>query len=130
MNFEISENKLEKVIFKYVVNKNYVIKETDNDYYFIENEEDEYAQIRVRKNDMLCFIYSELTEEIKSFFSIEYPMVKDVLTRYVENVLNIKVSNTCIAALIGHIFVENVLNIKVSNTRTLSKKWRMVVENT
>ena len=93
MNFEINENKLQNIVFKYVDNKNYVIKETDNDYYFIENEEDEYAQIRVRKNNMSCFIYNELTEEIESFFSIEYPMVKDVLTRYVEETLNIKVSD-------------------------------------
>jgi len=94
MNFEINENKLEKVIFKYVVNKNYVIKETDNDYYFIENEGDEYAQIRVRKSDKVCVIYHKLTEEIESFFSIEYPMVSDVLTRYVESILDIEVSKT------------------------------------
>jgi hypothetical protein len=110
MNFEINENKLQKIVFKYVDNKNYVIKETDDDYYFLENEGDEYAQIRVRKNDMLCFIYNELTEEIKSFFSIEYPMVKDVLTRYVENTLNIEVSNTARIFLSRSMIVENTLN--------------------
>ena len=130
MKFKISNSKLEQVVFRYLDNKNFIIKETSDSYYFLENERDEHAQFKIKKNNKYCFIYYKLTEEIKSFFSIEYPMVKDVLTRYVENVLNIKVSNTCIAALIGHIFVENVLNIKVSNTRILSKKWRMVVENT
>ena len=96
MKFEINENKLEKIIFMYLEGKNFIIKETPENYYFIENEEDEYAQIRIRKNDKVCFIYNELTEEIESFFSIESPMVKDVLTRYVENTLNIEVSNTSI----------------------------------
>jgi hypothetical protein len=94
MKFEINENKLEKVIFKYLDNKNFIIKETDYNYYFLENEEDEYAQIRVRKNNNFCSIYYRLTGEIESFFSIETPMAKKGLTRYVENTLNIKVSTT------------------------------------
>jgi hypothetical protein len=76
----------------YLNNKNFIIKETDYNYYFLENEEDEYAQIRITKNDMVCFIYHKLFEEIKLFFSIEGPTAGDVLTRYVENTLNIKVS--------------------------------------
>ena len=94
MNFEINENKLDKVIFKYLDSKNFIIKETDYNYYFLENEEDEYAQIKVRKNNNFCSIYYRLTGEIESFFSIETPMAKKGLTRYVENTLNIKVSTT------------------------------------
>ncbi len=44
MKFEINENKLEKVVFKYLDNKNFIIKETDYNYYFIENEGDKYAE--------------------------------------------------------------------------------------
>ncbi len=93
MKFEINENKLEKVIFKYLDNKNFIIKETDYDYYFLENEDDKFLQIRVKKSDMDCFLFYNLTEEIKSFFSINKLKVKDVLTRYVEETLNIKVSD-------------------------------------
>ena len=96
MKFTINNSKLEQVIFKYMNNKDLIFKETRYDYYFLENEGDEYAQIRVRKSDKVCFIYYELIEEIKSFFSIEYPMVKGVLTRYVENTLNVEVSSTFI----------------------------------
>jgi hypothetical protein len=93
MKFEINENKLEKVIFKYLDSKNFIIRETPFDYYFLENEGDKFLQIRIRKSDMLCFLFYNLTQDIKSFFSIEYPMVEDVLTRYVEETLNIKVSD-------------------------------------
>jgi len=107
MKFEINENKLEMVIFKYLDNKNFIIKETDYNYYFLENEEDEYAQIRVRKNDMFCFIRYNLTEEINSFFSINYSATKDVLIKYVENVLDVKVYNIS-GKYPSHIFfIEN-----------------------
>jgi hypothetical protein len=66
----------------------------------LENEGDKYVQIRIRKNDMVCFIYYKLSEEIESFFSIEFPMVKDVLKKYVENILNIKVSKTFLSPTI------------------------------
>ena len=94
MKFLITENRLDDVIFKYLDNKNFIIKETDSNYYFLENEDDKYAQIRVKKNDKFCFIYYKLTEEIQTFFSLEIPMVKSILTKYVENTLNIVVSNT------------------------------------
>ncbi len=93
MKFLITENKLDSIIFKYLDNKNFIIKETPYDYYFLENEDDEYLQIRVKKSNMDCFLFYNLTEEIKSFFSINKLKVKDVLTRYVEETLNIKVSD-------------------------------------
>jgi hypothetical protein len=94
MKFEINENKLEKVIFKYLDSKNFIIRETPYDYYFLENEGDEYGQIMITKYDMVCLIYRKLVEEIESFFSIKTPMASNVLTKYVENTLNIKVSYT------------------------------------
>ena len=41
MKYKIGENKLERVIFKYLDN-NLIIKETPYDYYFLENEDDVY----------------------------------------------------------------------------------------
>ena len=107
MKFLITENKIEQVVFKYLDNKNFIIKETDKNYYFLENENDEYAQIRVRKYDMFCFIYHKLSEEIKSFFSLETLMVKSVLTKYVENTLNIKVSGNNDRIVLRLLHVEN-----------------------
>jgi len=92
MKFEISDNKLDKVVFKYLDIKNFIIKENSDSYYFLKNKDDKYAQIRITKYDMVCLINHKLFEEIKLFFSIEGPAVGDVLTRYVENTLNIKVS--------------------------------------
>lgn len=101
VKFLITENRLERVISKYLDNKNYIIKETDDRYYFLENEDDEYAQIVVIKDNSECFLYYELSKEIESFFSLEKFMGKgkEVLTRYVENTLNIEVSHTFIETM-------------------------------
>jgi hypothetical protein len=104
MKFLITENKLDNIIFQYLDNKNFIIKETPYDYYFLENEDDEYLQIRVRKSDMECSLFYDLTEEIKSFFSINKLKIKDVLTRYVEETLNIKVS---------HVWMDGSLHISM-----------------
>ena len=94
MKFSIAENKLDSIIFQYLDSKNFIIRETPYDYYFIENEGDKYGQIMITKYDMVCLIYRKLVEEIESFFSIKTPMASNVLTKYVENTLNIKVSYT------------------------------------
>ena len=108
-------NKLEKIIFKFLDEKNFLIKETPDNYYFLGNKDDKYYQIRIRKNGMVCYVYYELSEEIESFFSLTDTDSKGVLTRYVENTLNIKVFNTAHFYTSGYI-VENTLNIKVFNT--------------
>ena len=94
MKYLITENKIEKLIFSYLDNKNFIIKETDDEYYFLGNEDDDYAKIVLDKYDMICYIYHDLSEDIESFFSIEFPYSEEVLTRYVENALNVKVSET------------------------------------
>jgi len=94
MKFEIGENKLERVIFHYLDNKNFIIKDTYDDYYFLENEDDEDSLIRVKKDSMVCFVYFNLRNEIESFFSINKNRIEYILTKYVENKLNIKVSYT------------------------------------
>ncbi len=86
--------KLEKIIFNFLNEKSFIIKETPYYYYFLENENDEYSQIRIKKNNMICYVNYDSLEEIELFFSITYAESKDVLTRYIENTLNIKVSNT------------------------------------
>ncbi len=87
-------NKLEKIIFKFLDEKNFIVKETPDNYYFLENKDDEYSQIRIGKNNTVCYIYIDLIDEVESFFSISYWDSKDVITQYVESRLNIVVSDT------------------------------------
>ena len=110
------ENKISGVIFKYLDNKNFVFKETAENYYLLDNENDIYCQVRLRKTDMVCFIEYKLIRQVERFFCTDYHIVENIIGEYVENTMNIKVSNTRNTRLLKPILVENTMNIKVSNT--------------
>ncbi len=86
--------RLDQVIFNFLNEKNFIIKETPDNYYFLGNKDDEYSQIRVRKKDKFCYVDYDLSEEIEQFFSITETDSGSVLTKYAENTLNIKVLDT------------------------------------
>ena len=102
MKFIITESKLENVIFKYLDNQDFVKIDEGENIYFVNSEGDRLAEIRFNKNDSWCYISRELIIEISSFFSMEIFDSKQVIGRWVESTLQMKVSNT----LIGRI--ENV----------------------
>ena len=113
------ENKISGVIFKYLDNKNFVFKETAENYYLLDNENDVYCQVKLRKTDMVCFIGYKLIRQVERFFCMNYHIVENIIREYVENTMNIKVSNTRHAAKNFLLKVENTMNIKVSNTKSL-----------
>ena len=93
MKFLITESQFDKVIFKYLDNQDFVKIKKNNRIYFVNSEGDEYAQIRFDK-DGWCFINFDLVEEISSFFSLQRFDSKQVISRWVENTLQLKVTNT------------------------------------
>jgi hypothetical protein len=94
MKYLITESKLDKVIFKFLDNQNFIQIERRNGIYFVNSEKDGFAQIRYDKNDGWCYIYRELITEICNFFSLEYYDSEEVIGRWVENTLQMKVTNT------------------------------------
>ncbi len=102
MKFSITESKLNKVIFNYLNQKHFVKKETKDGIYFINNIDDEYAQIRYDKNDGWCFIYYKLIEEISLFFSLQLSDSKQVIGKWVEDTLQMEVTNTVMTYIATH----------------------------
>jgi hypothetical protein len=91
MKYKITDNKLESVIFLYLDNQDFIPIEKGNKIYFANSEGDERAHIRYDKDDGYCFIYYNLIVEISSFFSLEESDAKQVIGRWVENTLQMKV---------------------------------------
>ena len=110
MKFSITESKLNKVIFNYLNLKHFIKKEINDRIYFLYNIDDEYAQIRY--NDGLCFIYYKLIEEISLFFSLQLSDSKQVIGKWVEDTLQMEVTNT------GNVIYG------ASGTLKISFKWR------
>ena len=94
MKYLITESKLEKVIFRYLDNQDFIQVKRKNNTYFVNSEGDEYAQIKYDKDNSWCYIYHKLINEISSFFSLELTDSKDVIGRWVENTLQMRVNNT------------------------------------
>ena len=118
MKFEINNSKLEQVIFKYLDNKNFVFKETAENYYLLDNENDIYCQVRLRKTDMVCFIEYKLIRQVERFFCTDYHIVENIIGEYVENTMNTKLSKIEWNGMFSNVEVENTMNIKVSKTNS------------
>ena len=94
MNYKITDKQLYDVIFLYLDNQDFIQIEKGNNIYFFNSEGDEYAQIRYDKDDGWCGIYDRLINEISSFFSLEESDSEKVIGRWVENTLNMSVTDT------------------------------------
>ena len=94
MKYLITESQIDKLIFKYLDNQDFIQIKKDDSIYFAYSENDEYAQIRFDKDDGWCFISIDLTKEISSFFSLELTDSNEVIGRWVENTLQMRVTHT------------------------------------
>ena len=94
MKYLITESQFDKIIFKYLDNQDFIQIEENNRIYFVNSEGDEYAQIRFDKKDGWCMIYYKLVNEISAFFSMQESDSESVISRWVENTLQMKVIDT------------------------------------
>ena len=94
MKYLITESQLDKIIFRYLDNQDFIRIERKDRIYFVNSEGDDYAQIRYDKKDGWCGIHYELVNEISSFFSLEKYDSIDGIGRWVENTLQMRVNNT------------------------------------
>lgn len=94
MKYLITESQFDKVIFRYLDNQDFIQIEKGTSIYFVNSEGDEYGQIRYDKSDGWCFVNVNFITEISSFFSLQNSDSKEVIGRWVENTLQMKVINT------------------------------------
>ena len=94
MKYLITESQIDKIIFKYLDNQDFIVTGNDTSLFFINSESDEYAQIRYDEDSELCFINIDLNKEISSFFSLGRDESQKVISRWVENTLKMKVTTT------------------------------------
>jgi hypothetical protein len=94
MKYLITESQFDKVIFKYLNNQDFIQIEKGSNIYFVNSENDQYAQIRYDKEKGWCYINYKLVNEISSFFSLQRSDSEKVIGRWVENTLQMKVTDT------------------------------------
>ncbi len=99
MKYLITESKLDRVIFKYLDNQDFVIydnkKKFNNYIYFLNSESDRESQISVYTNNAFgevrnwVFVNSDLIEELSTFFSIDRLDCLDIIKVWINNTLGI-----------------------------------------
>ena len=109
MKYLITESKLDSAILLYLDNQDFIQIEIGDSIYFVNSEGDEYAQIKYDKDNSWCYIYHKLINEISSFFSLELTDSKDVIGRWVENTLQMRVTDTLSSLNQIYFLVENTL---------------------
>jgi len=94
MKYKITDKQLESVIFLYLDNQDFIPIEKGDNIYFANSEGDEYSQIRYDKDDGWCYVHSKLVDEISRFFSLEESDSKHFIGIWVENTLQMRVTDT------------------------------------
>ena len=94
MKYLITESQLDRIIFDYLDGQDFIQIKRGYHIYFVYSENDEYAQIRYATSDGWCYISIDLIEEISSFFSLQPYDSEQVIGRWVENTLQMKVTET------------------------------------
>ena len=116
MKYLITESQFDKIIFKYLDNQDFIVTGNDTSLFFVNSDDDEYAQIRYDEDDGWCYINNDLIREISSFFSLGLSDSKEVISRWVENTLQMKVTNTKDNKIKALRMVENTLQMSVTDT--------------
>jgi hypothetical protein len=92
MKYLITESQLDRAIFIYLDNQDFIQIKRELLTYFVNSEDDEYAQIK--NGNFGCVISPKLIEEISSFFSLNKSDSESAIGRWVGNTLQMKVTNT------------------------------------
>jgi hypothetical protein len=103
MKYLITESQFDKVIFKYLDNQDFVVIKMKNRLYYVNSEDDEYAQVRYHPKDRWCTIHYDLVGEVSKFFSLDYEDSINVINRWIENKLGIKSINVeVVSPIVGY----------------------------
>ena len=94
MKYLITESQRDNIIFKYLDNQDFIVTGNETSLFFINSESDKLAQIRYDEDSEVCFINIDLNKEISSFFSLGRDESQKVISRWVENTLQMKVTTT------------------------------------
>ncbi len=117
MKYLITESQLDRTIFRYLDNQDFIKIKIGDKVYFVNSEDDERAHIRYDRKYGWCGIYYKLIKEISNFFSLDESEAKQVIGRWVENTLQMMVTGTYSSQSQKYIFVENTLRMRVEHAK-------------
>jgi hypothetical protein len=99
MKYLITESQLDRTIFRYLDNQDFIQVEKKGGIYFVNSDDDkyednEYAQIKYDKKNGWCNIRYTLINDISSLFSMDESDCRKVIGSWVEKTLQVMVITT------------------------------------
>jgi len=91
MKYLITESQLDKAVFVYLDNQDFIRIKKRGWINFVNSRDDEFAQIRYDERASWCYIKYDLITEISSFFSLRESNSEEIIGRWVKNTLKMKV---------------------------------------
>ena len=101
MKYLITESQIDKVIFRYLDNQDFVLYDDERKFhnyiYFLNHINDDTAQISIYVTNAFgevrnwVYVNNDLIKELSSFFSIDENKCLETIKRWVTNSLNIEV---------------------------------------
>ena len=91
MKYLITESQLDKAVFKYLDNQDFIRIKKRGWINFVNSRDDEFAKIRYDERASWCYIKYDLITEISDFFSLNQSDSEEVIGRWVGNTLKRKV---------------------------------------
>ena len=103
MKYLITESQFDNIVFKYLDNQDFVVIKMKNRLYYVNSEDDEYAQVRYHPKDRWCTIHYDLADEVSKFFSLDYGDSINLINKWIENKLGIQSINVEVASpIVGY----------------------------
>jgi len=103
MKYLITESQFDKVIFRYLDNQDFIVIKMENRLYYVNSENDKFAQIKYYPEDRWCIIHYDLADEVSQFFSLDYEDSINVINKWVEDKHGIKSINVEVASpIVGY----------------------------
>lgn len=84
MKYEIGEQQLEKIVFKYLDNREFSQIKRGDHIYFVNSEGDEYAQLKYDKDIPWIGVSNKLYNEVSSFFNLDNNTTGKFITRWIK----------------------------------------------
>ena len=85
MKYLITESQIDKIIFKYLDNQDFIQVKRGNHIYFVNSESDGFAQIRYDEDIPWVGMTDNLCEEIAYFFSISKEESKKIIVLWIKH---------------------------------------------
>ena len=90
MKLIISESKLERIVFMYLDKQKFIEVKDGKDVYLLNNEEDQYAQIKYEDDIDWVGVSNSLCNEVSRMFSISETESERFIAKWIKKRFNVK----------------------------------------